>query len=69
MWPFSKMLKPKSLFFNILEKGNILWPFSGIAPTKMKLLSKNIYIYMYIIYICSCDHLKFKYILHYNTLM
>ena len=51
-----KIFKSEDFGFKILEKGHILWPFSGIAPSKIKILSKNLrveykYIYIYV-YVC-----------------
>ena len=47
----------KDFGFNILEKLYTLRSFSGIAPTKMKILSKNVwvenvymYVYIYIVF-------------------
>ena len=39
---FGKYSKMKILGLKFLEKGHIFRPFSGIAPTKMKILSKNL---------------------------
>ena len=52
---FWKYPNIKNFGFKFLEKGHILRPFSGKTPTKMKMLSKNLrlnmFIYIYIIYI------------------
>ena len=48
---FWNIYKIKDFGSNFLGKGHILMPFSGIAPTKMKMLSKNLrlqYVYIYI---------------------
>ena len=36
---FEKYLKMKILVFDIFEKGQILRPFSGLAPSKLKICS------------------------------
>ena len=54
---FLKIFKSEDFGFKILEKGHILWPFSGIAPSKIKILSQNLrveYVYIIYIYICIC---------------
>ena len=38
---FEKYSKMKILVFEIFEKGQILGPFSGLAPSKLKFLSKK----------------------------
>ena len=41
----------KILVFEIFEKGQILRPFSGLAPSKLKILSKNLMVaYVHIEY-------------------
>ena len=52
---FGKIFKNEDFGFKILEKCNILRPFSGITHTKMKMLSKKlrvryVYIYIYVLY-------------------
>ena len=54
-----KIFKNNEFGFKILEKGHILRPFSCIAPTKMKMLLKNVrikYVYIYI-YVCICIYI------------
>ena len=38
---FEKYSKMKILFVKIFEKGQILRPFSGLAPSKLKIFSKK----------------------------
>jgi len=38
---FEKYSKMKILFFEIFEKGQILRPFSGLAPSKLKIFPKK----------------------------
>ena len=47
---FRKIFKNEDFGLKLLEKGNILRDFSGIAPTEMKILSENLrveYVYIY----------------------
>ena len=39
---FEKYSKMKILVFEIFEKGQILRPFSGLAPSKLKFFQKNL---------------------------
>ena len=46
---FLKIFKNEDFGFYIVKKGQILRPFSGLAPSKLKLFSKKIKVgYMYI---------------------
>ena len=42
MREFLENIKKISFGFDIFEKGQILRPFSGLAPSKLKFFSKNV---------------------------